>query len=146
MIASKFYDTSCLHVFENIKLEWLKITVSTGSRDFRRSYNKLNKLFMWYCPKKFETGSKPILGLMSYDTRWMYFWKISNCSGCRSQFQMSHLTSVKTFLLWLIILFLLSKLILELVYSQSLVLRPMIHVDRTLNKYQTREVANHSLK
>lgn len=41
---------------------------------------------------------------------------------------------------------LLFKVILKLAYSQSWVSRPMIHVDCALYKYQTREVADHSLK
>ena len=137
--------TQVVLFFANIKLEWLKITVSARSRDFSRNFNKLKELFMWYCPIKFEIGLKSILGFKSYDTYWMYFWRISNWSGCK-YFQMRQVSSVKTFLLWLIFCFSSSKIILKLCYNQSWILKPMIHVDRALCKYQTREVADYSFQ
>ena len=137
--------TQVVLFFANIKLEWLKITVSARSRDFSRNFNKLKELFMWYCPIKFETGLKPILCFKCYDAYWMYFWRISNWSCCK-YFQMRQVSSVKTFLLWLIFCFSSSKIILKLCYSQSWVLKPMIHVERALCKYQTREVADYSFQ
>ena len=94
------------------------VKVSARSRDFSRNFNKLKELFMWYCPIKFEIGLKSILGFKSYDTYWMYFWRISNWSGCK-YFQMCQVSSIKIFLLWLIFCFSSSKLILKLGYSQS---------------------------
>ena len=112
--------------------------VSARSRDFSRN-------FMWYFPIKFETGLIPILGFKSYDTYWMYFWRMSIWSGCK-YFQMRQVSSAKIFSLWLIFCFSSSKLILKLSYSQSYVLKPMIHIDRALCKYQTREVADDSFE
>ena len=109
ILDCKAYDTSWF--YESAKLKWLKITISTRSHDSSRKFKKLKQLFLWYCPIKFETALKLILGSKSSDARWMYFWRISNCSGCWSQFQMGHVRSVKTFLLWLTFCFLLSKLI-----------------------------------
>ena len=137
--------TQVVLFFANIKLEWLKITVSARSRDFSSNFSKRKELFMWYCLIKFETGLKPILGFKSYDTYWMYFSRISNWSGCKC-FQIRLVRSVKTFLLWLLFCFSSSKLILKLGDSQSWVLKSIMYVDRALGKYQTREVADNSFQ
>ena len=68
---------------------------------------------MCYYPIKFETRIKPVLGFKSYDTHCVYFQRISNCRGSRSQFQMSHVSSVKHSYFDWIFCFSWSKLILK---------------------------------
>ena len=118
----KVYDSNWF-VLANIKLEFLKITISAMSRDFCRNFNRLKELFMWYCPLKFETVLKQILGFKSYDTYCMHFWKISNWSGCRLEFQWVMWVQLKHSYSDWFFCFLWSKLVLKLGYSQSRVLK-----------------------
>lgn len=106
-----------------------------------------NIKLMWYCGIKFGIRLKPILPFKSYDTCWMYFWRIST-TGVVVDHSFKYVTWVQLksshsdWLFW----FLLSKLVLKLGCSQLWVLSPMTHVDHALYKYQTTGVADHSLK
>ena len=78
-----------------MKLERLQITILKWSCDLRKIINIFKKIFDVIVQMYLESSSEWLICFRAFDTRYLHFYRILNCSYSKSLFWSDHATLVK---------------------------------------------------